>query len=68
MVSVNRGNFSVVLQKYIQREIVKLKLKFLISKILLNLYMIFDFIIISLFFKLGLKNVWFMKNEIYETN
>lgn len=57
MVSVNRGNFSVVLQKYIQREIVKLKLKFLISKILLNLYMIFDFIIISLFFKLGLKNV-----------
>lgn len=40
MVSVNRGNFSVVLQKYIQREIVKLKLKFLISKILLNLYVI----------------------------
>lgn len=65
---VNRGNFSVVLQKYIQREIVKLKLKFLISKILLNLYMIFDFIIISLFFKLGLKNVWFMKNETYEMN
>lgn len=40
MVSVNRGNFSVVLQKYIQREIVKLKLKFLISKFLLNLYVI----------------------------